>query len=118
MQDKLLIEGLRIPTTIGIYPWEQAIKQTVVFDIEIVLPATSISDDINRTIDYETLIQGLTDFVNTNTDKLIETLAEHTADYILETFNIKSLSLKLSKPHAIKSANNIAVRLSRIPNTV
>ena len=31
--DKVFIKGLRIQTTIGFYPWEKEIKQTLVINI-------------------------------------------------------------------------------------
>mgnify|MGYP000675210947 CR=1 FL=1 len=57
--DKVFIEQLEVITTIGVYDWEQEIKQKLVLDIEMAhdnRPAGK-SDDVVDALDYS-LVSG------------------------------------------------------------
>ena len=49
--DRILIEGLKVDTCIGVYEWERKIKQTLVFDLELYtdIRAAAADDDLSKT---------------------------------------------------------------------
>ncbi len=113
MNDSLRISALNISTRIGIHEWEQRILQKVLLDIHIPLDLSACNNDITKTIDYAALCQCVTEYIESNSFSLIETLAENVAELIKTTFNVATLTLSVSKPHAVNNAGNICVSISR-----
>lgn len=113
--DRVLIEGLEIEATIGVYDWERDILQRLVFDIEMEtdIRAAAEADDIDKTLDYKTISDEVERFVKASSFQLIESLAEEVAALILSDFPVTSLWLKLSKPGAVPAAKNVAVKIFR-----
>ncbi len=110
--NQLEITGLRTKTRIGIYAWEQQIRQELKIDMTI--PITqAIENDLNKTIDYQKLCEMVTDFIESNAFELIETVAEQIADLIQTHFHAPHLTLRVSKPHAIPNASNISFLIQR-----
>jgi len=113
--DKILINALQLETKIGVNEWEQRIKQKVLVDIELsydIKPAAE-SDDINKTINYQTLCDAITHYVEEQSYQLIESLAEAISNLILSEFKPIALTLTLTKPKAIKNATSVAVSIER-----
>ena len=111
--DRLQISALSTMTRIGIYAWEQRILQQLLIDIDIPHDFSYCQDNISNTLDYETLCQRVTLFVESNTFNLIETVAEKIVLLIKEEFKVQALTVCVSKPHAIKNARNISVTIHR-----
>ena len=111
--DMLHITALSIKTHIGIHAWEQAILQNLLFDIRIPMDFSTCNDTLENTIDYATLCQRVTTYVESNRFKLIETVAEQVAQRIKDEFKIKDITLTVSKPQAIKNAANVSVTINR-----
>jgi len=113
--DRILIEGLDIQTIIGIYDWEREIRQTVRLDLEIAwdISQAGETDDIDHTLNYKSVAKRLIEFVESSSFGLIEALAEQCARIVMDEFNVPWLRLKLSKPGAVSSANNVAVCIER-----
>lgn len=111
--DYLHIEGLKIDASIGIHDWEKKIKQLLVVDMEIAHDFSNAGDDIKNTIDYDALCQHITELVQSRQFNIIETVAQLIVTSIESTFNIKAMTVRVSKPHAIASANNISVVVKR-----
>lgn len=69
-------------------------------------------DDLANTIDYALLCQQVTEFVSSQSFKLIETVAEQVAGYVKTHFGVKTLTVKVSKPHAVPNAGRIQITLA------
>ena len=111
--DQLDISGLAISTKIGIYDWEQRIKQRLILDISIPVDLSQCNNELSKTIDYDNLSRKITSFVEDQSFALIETVAEEVAAFIKKEFNVHQVTLKISKPNAIKNAANVSVRITR-----
>ena len=114
MQDSLHISALSIETHIGVHAWEQRILQKLLIDITIPMDFSTCNNALANTIDYDALCQRVTSFVQSNTYALIETVAEQVTQLIKDEFHVTSLSVSVSKPHAVKNAGNI--RVTRVSN--
>lgn len=115
-QDTIHIKSIKLTTTIGINPWEKAVKQTLFLDISFPLDAQKASqtDDITDTTDYDTLVNHIIKTASITQVNLIETLAERLATTCLTAFNLPEISLKLSKPHALGTrAGGVFIELTR-----
>lgn len=113
--DVVFIDDLRIETTIGIYDWEKAIRQTVALDLEMGFDNTvpAASDRIEDTLDYKRVSKRLIAFVGEARFELVETLAERCAEIVMKEFNVPWLRLKLSKPGAVTGSRAVGVIIER-----
>lgn len=111
--DTLIIQGLSVQTQIGVYAWEQKIKQQLIIDITIPADFSTCADDINSTLDYAVLCQKVTSFVESQSFQLIEYVANCVAQLIKEEFQVAQVTITVAKPHAIKNAGLIKVSVTR-----
>ena len=117
-KDRVLIEGLTVLTTIGVYEWEKTIKQKLILDLEMSWdnkPAGE-SDDVSLCLDYFLVSQSVTSFIQSTQFELIECVAERVAQLVIQKFSVQWLKVKVSKPGAIANASNVAVVIERSAN--
>lgn len=113
--DIVFIRDLRIETVIGVYDWEREIRQIVSIDLEMgtdIRPA-AVSDHIQDTLDYKAVAKRLIQFIGDSEFQLVETLAQRSADIILNEFNVPWLRLRLSKPGAVTGSQDVGVLIER-----
>lgn len=113
--DIIFLTDLRVETVIGIYDWERKIRQTVAIDLEM---ATDISkaaatDDIQYTLNYKSISDRLTEFVENSEYELIETMAEKIAAILIDEYSVQWVRLTLHKPGAISAAKDVGVIIER-----
>ena len=113
--DILSIEKLKIETTIGVLDWERQIKQIVYVDLQWSTDAAQLAktDAIANALDYSKMSSALQKFVEESAFFLIETLAEKSAEFLLSTFKIDWIKIKVSKPGAIHDAQNVSISIER-----
>lgn len=113
--DKVYIEGLTIQTTIGFYQWEKEIKQTLVIDVVMGwnTALAAENDELAKTLDYAEISEKIAIFANENPVDLIETLAERTASFLMNTYQIPWIKLKVAKPTAVHNAHTVGVEIER-----
>jgi dihydroneopterin aldolase len=113
--DKVHIVGLNIQTTIGFFEWEKQIKQTLVIDLAMGwnTALAAENDELAKTLDYAEISEKIAEFANNNPVDLIETLAERMAKFLMETYHIPWLKLKVAKPNAVHNALTVAVEIER-----
>jgi dihydroneopterin aldolase len=113
--DKVHIVGLSIQTTIGFFEWEKQIKQTLVIDLAMGwnTALAAENDELAKTLDYAEISEKIAEFANNNPVDLIETLAERMAKFLMETYHIPWLKLKVAKPNAVHNALTVAVEIER-----
>jgi dihydroneopterin aldolase len=111
--DTLNIRALNVSTKIGVYAWEQRINQRLLIDISIDTDFSACQDDLSKTIDYEALCKNVIHYIESKSFQLIETVAREVADLIQQKFNVIQLTVGVSKPNAIKQAENIQVIIRR-----
>ncbi|MDR2291464.1 MAG: bifunctional dihydroneopterin aldolase/7,8-dihydroneopterin epimerase [Serratia marcescens] len=113
--DIVFIEELTVITTIGVYEWEQGIRQKLVFDIEMVWdnrPAAA-SDDVNDCLSYADVSDAVIQHVESNRFALVERVAEEISEILLQCFNSPWVRIKVSKPGAVAHANRVGVIIER-----
>ncbi len=113
--DIVYIRDLRIDTYIGIYDWEQQVRQTVCLNIELAadIARTAAEDDIGATLDYAAIAQRLIEHIDGQHFQLLETLAEQCAQLIMAEFSVPWLRLQLGKPDAVAAASDVGVIIER-----
>ena len=115
MDDRVVIEGLVARTIVGIYPWEQRVRQLVRLDLEMGwdVRKAAQSDAIADALDYKAVAKRLVAFVESGRFQLIERIAEECARIVLVEFGAPWVRIKVSKPGAVTRAENVAVVIER-----
>jgi dihydroneopterin aldolase len=113
--DLVYVRELRVAAVIGIYEWEQRVRQTICIDLEMAadIATAAASDTIETTLNYKAIADRLSSFVEASRFKLIETLAERAAHMLLTEFGIRWLKLSISKPRAVPGAREVGVVIER-----
>ncbi|OLQ91334.1 dihydroneopterin aldolase [Vibrio ponticus] len=113
--DKVFIEQLEVITTIGVYDWEQEIKQKLVLDIEMAhdnRPAGK-SDDVQDALDYAQVSEAVINHIVNGRFLLVERVAEEVAELIMSRFNVPWIKIRLTKPGAVPQAKGVGVVIER-----
>ena len=115
MQDLIYIKDLRVQTIIGIFGWEREVRQEVSIDLEMEFDCKKAAknDAIEDTIDYKKITKGIIKFVEESEFQLQETLAEGIADLVKNKYKVGSLKLRVSKPGALRHAEDVGVIICR-----
>jgi len=71
------------------------------------------TDAIEDTIDYKKITKGIIKFVEKSEFQLQETLAEGIADLVKNQYKVDSLKLRVSKPGALRHAEDVGVIIHR-----
>ena len=111
--DHLIIKALSVTTKIGVHVWEQRINQQLLLDISIPADFSACQEDLTKVIDYDALCHSVTHFIETKSFQLIETVANEVANLIQQQFKVTTLSVTVTKPHAVKNAGIIQVIVTR-----
>ena len=115
MADLVFIRGLRLPTVIGVYGWEREVRQELVLDLEMAWetgPAAS-SDDVVDALNYAAVAERLEALAADARFQLLEALADALARCVMEEFAVPWLRLRLAKPGAVATADDVGVLLER-----
>ena len=109
--DRVFIEELSVFAQIGVYDWEQQIKQKLVFDIEMAWDCRKAAqtDDVQYCLNYAEVSQFVLDYVQSKPFLLVERVAYEVAEKLHTRFGVPWLRLKLSKPNAVPQAKSVGV---------
>ncbi|WP_162063479.1 bifunctional dihydroneopterin aldolase/7,8-dihydroneopterin epimerase [Vibrio taketomensis] len=113
--DKVFIEQLEVITTIGVYDWEQGIKQKLVLDIEMAHDNRKAgkSDDVADALDYAQVSQAVIEHIVNGRFLLVERVAEEIAELIMTRFSVPWIKIRLTKPSAVPQAKGVGVVIER-----
>jgi phosphoglycolate phosphatase len=111
--DCIRINGLQVPTHIGVGDDERAHPQNLIFDVLLETDFAGIGDDITRTTDYAAVAEWITSECARRKVRLLETLSVDLADGLLAHFpRIKSVTLDIRK-FILPETESVAVRIRR-----
>ena len=115
MADTLSINRLRIRCIIGCNPEERTTPQEILLTVHLALDCSKAghSDNLDDTINYYALAQQLTDLAIRGKFRLIEALAESTADHCLQQPLVSQVSITVEKPAAIPNADCASIAITR-----
>lgn len=114
--DKVIIRGLKTSCIIGDYEWERKRPQKIILDLEMEadLSLACANDALSpEVLDYNKLAKEVLQYVEKSSYQLIETLAEAVAELALKKFPIQAITVRLTKPSAIKAADAAIVEITR-----
>lgn len=113
--DTIFLEHVSVQTKLGVPRWERLKPQTVLLDIEINydLSQSCQSDAIEDTIDYAQVVDRIRETLAEHSFKLVEALAEHVCQLILNEFDADSVKIKVAKPAVLPGLKALGVSIQR-----
>ena len=113
--DKLFIRQWRVCAFIGLLPSELEHRQDILIDVEVSIDAGKIAetDDIEQALDYAQMRELMGQFIEAHRFKLIETLADQLAAFLIKTYRMKWLRLSITKPAVFADAEGAGVVVER-----
>lgn len=114
MDDEILIHELEVEARIGVPDAERAQPQRLVLSIAMTPRENfgALRDDLRRTVDYAVVAEDVQAFVSGRVVKLIETLADELATYLLGRFGFKRIHIEVRK-FILPDAKYVAVSVTR-----
>ncbi len=115
MKDAVLIRDLKLPTLIGVHPWERKAPQTLLLDLELVCDARrgAKRDALADALDYEAVAKRLIELGANSSFQLLESFAEAAAALLHAEFGVTRVVLTVRKTGALREAREVAVRIER-----
>ncbi len=112
--DRIFLEGLELESIVGTDPREREAPQPILADVTIWTDAAraGASDRITDALDYRALAEGLRREAAETSPLLLERLAAHLGQWILEHFQADRVSLVLRKPRALPHARAAGVSIT------
>ncbi len=113
--DIIFIHEFKVETLIGIYEWERKVPQTIQLDLEIGIPQSKVyqSDSIGDTIDYGKVVARLQQTVAEQHFSLLERLAEHLAQLIMNEFGAPWVKVSVAKLGLMRGIKRLGVTIER-----
>jgi dihydroneopterin aldolase len=113
--DIIFLRELRVSAVIGIYEWEQRVRQTLHIDLEMAtdIRSAAASDAIEDTLNYKAVAERVVRFAEESRFQLIETLAERIATLVLTEFRVRRIKVTVIKPGAVRPAREVGVSIER-----
>lgn len=113
--DRIFIKNLAIQTIIGIHDYERQKAQRVILDLEMSadIDAAAKHEHIDKALNYQTIAEVLTDYVQNSHFQLVETLAVEIVKVVQREFGVKGVRLTLHKPDALPGDTDVGVMIER-----
>ena len=108
MIDRVHIEQLEVHGRVGVSDSERAKPQRLSLNLTLWPTLAGLHDDIENTVNYSAVAEGVKEFVGQHDYKLIETLAEETATHLLTQFSLRKVEVEVRK-FVLLDANYVSV---------
>ncbi|MDZ7373332.1 MAG: dihydroneopterin aldolase [candidate division KSB1 bacterium] len=105
------IKNLRLRTILGVEDWERRERQDVVINVEVEFDGSDAvqSDKLEHTLDYKALTKRIIQEVESSRFHLLETLAQHVLNLVLEQERVIAARVEVDKPNALRFADSVSV---------
>ncbi len=113
--DIIFLQEVKVETRLGVPEWERLKPQTIVLDIELAMPHSRScrTDTIEDTIDYGRIVARIRETLAEQSFKLVEALAEHVCQMILNEFGTPWVRIKVGKPGILPGVRQLGVVIER-----
>ncbi len=116
--DIIFLSEVKVQTKLGVPEWERMVEQTIILDLEIAMPhpQSCQTDAIEDAIDYGAVVARIRQTLADNSFKLVEALAEHICQIILNEFGAPWVKIKVAKPAILPGLKALGVVIERSKN--
>ena len=97
--DKLSVHGLELWGRVGCTEAERAFPQRLEMDVvlEMSLAEVGRTDDLSESVDYAQVVERLKALLEPREFRLVETVAEVAADFVIRAFKIDGVTVRVRK---------------------
>ncbi|MGH8871559.1 MAG: dihydroneopterin aldolase [Acidimicrobiia bacterium] len=117
MTDRIELKGIEVLARHGVLEHEKLEPQIFKIDLTVFLDlaGAGASDDLSDTVDYGRLAEKAHDLVESESHRLIETVAQRIADRILDEARVERVVVTVHKPEApvARKLEDVAVTIDR-----
>ena len=115
--DRTRVEGLRVEASVGVYPFEYTIRQTLIIDVTAHrdLRRAGETDELADAVDYDRISRICREVATGQHHRLIERVAARIAEGVLQASPaVEAVDVRIAKPGAVPDALNVAVEIRRL----
>lgn len=111
---EITIKNMLLRTIIGFNEWERKKKQDVIinatieFDRKTAVETDSVKDSVN----YKIIAKKIIEEVEKSKFNLIEKLADHLLNIIMDDEKIVAATVEIDKPHSVRFSESISAKVS------
>ena len=111
----IFVHQLRVETRIGVYAWEQHLRQPLLIDLELELPSVKpfTSDDFSDALDYAAIVKRVQSFAAAHPHRLLERFAEALAEVLRKEFGVPWARVSVAKLAPIAGVARLGVAIER-----
>ena len=97
--DRIFVHDYVLDVEIGVHHHEKGVTQRVRFcvDVEVTSATGALDDDIDRTLDYDHITNGIKSIIARGHINLVETLAEEVAQHCLDHPRAARVTVSIEK---------------------
>jgi FolB domain-containing protein len=117
-RDQILIKGLLLKASIGIFPEEYEQKQDIEIDLILDINVRRDVDqyDKGNILRYDHVVEDIKKLISESHFELVETLAEAIAETCFVYETLEQVDISVLKLEAIEETTSVGVRLQRRPS--
>jgi dihydroneopterin aldolase len=108
------IGGIEASASIGIHGFEQAVRQTLLVSVTLMLDQPGAGDEIDKVQDYDFVREGVLRLVTDRHFNLQETLCTAILDLCLAQPGVLGAVVRTDKPDVYPGVSEVACRMARI----
>jgi dihydroneopterin aldolase len=110
----VILSEIEVLCSIGLHDFEKEARQRVLIDLEVALdPAKEpSSDQVDETLDYDIIREGVIRLAGERHHDLQETLARRILDFILSLKDVVGVTVMTSKPDVYPDCRAVSYRIS------
>ena len=114
MPDQIVVHALELSAHIGVPDEERLAPQRLTLNLTLEPERNfrNLNDDIAQTVDYYAVSKAVQALARERPRRLIETLAEEIASFVLKQFAVRVIELELRK-YILPDTSFVAVRIRR-----
>ena len=111
----IFVRNLILNAKIGVHSHEKRRKQPVRINVKIFMENFSVPkrDNIDETIDYEKIVDGIREIVKSDHINLVESLAEKIAELCLSHPKTYSAKVMVEKLQIIPEAESVGIEIEK-----
>jgi dihydroneopterin aldolase len=115
---RFVISQINVICSIGIHDFERAEKQRITVDLEVLLSADKEPqvDNIEQTLNYDTIREMVIEIATSRHFDLQETLARTIFDAVQALSTVDALMVRTAKPDVYEDVQSVAYQLSNLPH--
>ena len=112
-KNNVFLKGIKVNAILGFNKIERNNKQSILINCVINIKDINVKENIEKTINYKSLLKEIKSFISKSSYYLIETLGCDLTNHLMDKFNIKYILIKIEKSKVLKDIKKVGVIIER-----